>query len=258
MLCQSFFGAVVVPTLLFCIALHRFKALNLIYKTNKKIHPTVFFIFVFTISLGSCLNAKATTVTTFPTLTFQRPQMVDTSKQLTQIFALYKANEYEDIPEITQRSCAIENRFTYILASLNKIEETNLNIHRRHANLEKRKRHLVRNFNKINIRETNAQMTLLLPDIPEVNIQEIDLNNTYKRITLYGNEISKNISNLTCSKHCAFNHIDQSSIAIVYEIDEIQEQQNQVNSHLSVLEGIFERLEKIQRSEEKKLTQAGF
>lgn len=258
MLCQSLWCSVVIPTLLLGFAFHLLKALPLIYDAKKKVPQIARGIFSLAIIFGSCLTAKATIVATFQATPFQVAQFIEPTKRLSQIFASYKTSDYEDITAITQFSCAIENRFTYILTRLNKIEETNANIHKRYVNIKKRERNLVRNINKINIRETNAQMTLLRLDIPEINIQEINLQNSYDRIILYGNEIKKNINNPTCSKKCAFNHIDQSSIAIIYEIDEIHEQQNQINTNLNLLEKTFEQLEKVQRNEEKRLTQAGF
>lgn len=258
MLCQSLWCSVIIPTLLFGLAFHLLKALPLIYNAKKKVPKAARVFFALAIIFGSCLTAKATIVATFPAKPFRVMQVIEPTKRLSQVFASYKTSEYEEITEITQRSCAIENRFTYILTGLNKIEETNSNIRKRYVNLEKRKKHFVKNINKINVREKNAQMTILRLDIPEVNIQEIDLKKPYERIILYGNEIDKNISHPTCSKRCAFNHIDQSSIAIVYEIDKIHEQQNQINTNLSLLEKTFERLETIQRNEEKNLTQAGF
>ena len=67
-----------------------------------------------------------------------------------------------------------------------------------------------------------------------------------KRIMLWANEIDKNIKAPKCSKSCAFNHIDTSSIKIVEEISSIQKTQDLVNLQLTKLENEFDILEDLQ------------
>ena len=182
---------------------------------------------------------------------------VDISNEFANIFEKYNIAKYS-ISELGQRPCEMENRFTYILVSINRIEETNSNICERYKNLLIRKKNYEKNIQKINKRAKLAQIDLLLEDIPTIDEKKVNLDGPYKRMSLWGNEIDKNIQDTTCDVNCSFNHIDTSSIKIVEEIDSIQKSQNLINKKLTELEHAFDKLEKQQRLKEHQLIAKGY
>lgn len=182
---------------------------------------------------------------------------VNISKEFISIFEKYNISQYS-ARELGQRPCEIENRFTYILTSINRIEETNSNICARYKNLVIRKKNYEKNMQDINKRAELAHIELLLEDIPTIVEMKVKLDEPYKRMLLWGNEIDRNIQDSTCDINCTFNHIDTSSIKIVEEIDDIQKKQNIINQKLTSLELYFDKLEMKQRTKERQLIAKGY
>jgi len=182
----------------------------------------------------------------------------DLNTELSIIFEKYKIVDFESLQNQATLACSLEERFKYILTSIDKIEETQNNCETRYKQLEKRKKNLINNLTKINKRAENANIDYLYMDIPQFHTTKLNLKNPYKRITIYANGINKNLTNSQCSKECSFKHIDNYSISIVKEIDLIHKEQNLVNKQLSNLEKTFDKLEEIQTQAELKLAKLGY
>lgn len=184
---------------------------------------------------------------------------IEIDKKLTGIFDKYNIKDYEEIQKLSLNACSLENRFTLILANINRVEETDVNTRQRIKNLKYRRKNFLTNIGKIHQREIKAELKQLeITNIPDIRVSPVPLHAPYKRIMLWANEIDKNIKAPKCSKSCAFNHIDTSSIKIVEEISSIQKTQDLVNLQLTKLENEFDILEDLQQKEEIKLTQRGF
>lgn len=177
--------------------------------------------------------------------------------QLTSIFDKYSiANDSDS--NLVQLSCELENRFTYILASISSIEETKRNSAKRQKNLIIRKKNYVKNIGKINQRCKNANEKQLDVIIPNIDIPEVDVNQAYKRILIYASQIKRDIDNSSCNNSCKYKNIDNASYQIVKEIDNLRIKFDNRNFELSQNERKFDNLEEIQRLTENKLVVKGF
>lgn len=246
-------------SLLVYIAFSLLNALQLLAKPlPKNTHPIAKACIIFVTLVISCSGARAV----IPTISIseQIPMVMHKSigKELGSIFEKYTIKTYEDVPNLTDLSCNIELRFTYILTQINKIEETNTNIDKRFANLVGRDRTLEKNVNKVNKRARNAHSNLLILNRPNIYPEKVDLTHYYDRMSLWGKTINKNIETPQCSTSCAFSHIDQASFYIVEEINEIHRKQDKINLVLTSLEKNYDNLELKQRHAEQNLTAKGF
>lgn len=259
LLSDKWFYYTFIPTILIYIAFALLDSLNLLAMClPKKTNPIAKMIFVLGILVIGCSTVKAT----LPVMRFSEllPQSLNPtiSADLTKIFAKYNIGNFEDLQEISSNSCDMEIRFAYILTQINRIEETNLNIEKRYKNLALRSKNLDKNIIKVNKRAQNLNISPLTISIPIIQTQKVELVKPYERILTWGSVINKNIETHNCSTKCAFNHIDQASINIVYEIDSIHKQQDELNSILTRFEKEFDNLEQQQRNKEQIITAKGF
>ena len=257
--CGNWFLYACISSLLIYIAFSLLNALAVLAKPiPKNTNPIAKACIVFITIVFGCSGAKAI----IPTINISEkiPTVINKSidKELGNIFEKYTTKTYEDLPNLTDLSCNIELRLTYILIQINKIEETNANIDKRFANLLERDQVLEKNINKINKRARNAHSSLLIVTRPSIHLEKVDLTNYYNRMSLWGKIIDKNIETPQCSTRCAFTHIDQASFYIVEEINEIHKKQDKINLALTSLEKTYDELEFKQRTAEQTLTAKGF
>ena len=252
----------VVSSLLIYIAFNKWGTLHLLNEHIKKNNKnnvqspiaTFFFIF-FIIFITECsVGATIMTITNNSQKISLRSNI---DKELSNVFQNYKIAQYTD-PILKQRPCDMENRFTYILISINAINETNQNINNRYKNIHKRQKNYTKNITKINKRKQNAKETPLIVEVPNIYEQRINLEQPYERVLICSKQIKHNIENPECSSTCAFNHIDSASLQIINELDSVRKEQDIRNDILTKLERKFDELEVIQRQEEQKLAAKGF
>lgn len=177
--------------------------------------------------------------------------------ELASIFDKYQVSTDSD-KGLVQLSCFIENRLTYILVSISSIEETDKNSAKRYSNLLIRKKAYAKNIAKINKRNKKAGDKLLIVEVPNINIVDVDVKQTYKRVSIYATQIANDIDNANCDNYCRYNNIDNASFQIIKELDKFRKEQDIRNDILTKLERKFDELEVIQRQEEQKLTAKGF
>lgn len=86
----------------------------------------------------------------------------------------------------------------------------------------------------------------------------MDLNYSYKRIIAHSKQIKDNIENPSCSFKCSFYLIDQSSLDIIHEIDNIKTKQDLILAHVTDIEIKYDKLQEKQIAIEKSLTERNF
>lgn len=258
--CHPFWSAAVITLCIF-FSLQEWKVLDiLITEKLKKLPRPASILIAIGICFCACLQIKAN----IPTLTLNQNFIKTVNHQtisnnLEKIFEKYNTKNFEEIPELSEPACHLENRFTLILVNIIKIEETDNNIKQRNKNLKQRRKKLISNIDKIQQRERKAKIEISeINNIPKIETQQVSFTHSYRRISLWAKEIDKNMSQHKCSLKCIFNHIDVASINIINEISDIQKTQDVSNQQLSELERTFNKLEKVQQYREFYLTQKGF
>lgn len=256
--CENPFFAIVIPLAFFAYLLIKNNATSFIFKGRKELKPICVVILVFALAFPTAINVKAKIIESNMVKKIEIISSTRVLDKLKENFSEYQVSNYDRNIELEDRPCLMELRLTYILSSLLLIDETNNNIKERNKNLKNRGRDLERNAQKINKRIFLAQKEPLTFDIPVIQEQKVCLEGFYKRVMLWGDEIKKNITTPTCSDVCAFNHIDQSSINIVNEVDLIKSKQDLANEYLTQTERTFDKLEAQQRKAEIELVALGF
>ena len=267
---QSVFLGLVIPIFLVCIVLYRSKTLHFfthnsgLSKNDTYKHIIVAFVFVglyfFSVvcNAKNILNINSNNISQLTQFSEQK-KYCNIKEKLSNIFKGYNTSKYEEHKDILEeRPCDMENRFAYILVSINSIEETNSNIANRANNLSDRRKKYIRNLEKINRRKHNANLPPLIVDIPMFYLPKTDLKTNYENILIYGEMIQNNIQSPNCTVICSFNHIDKASFKIVEEVDNIRKMQDAVNLELTNHEKVFDDLENIQRKEEQRLIAIGY
>ncbi len=250
-----------VPAVLFWLSFSILGLDWIITKIKLDVNPYKIFISIISLILFCIGTAKANSI--LPVIPYNAKIIesittLDLNTELSIIFEKYNIVDFESLQNQATIACTLEERFKYILTSINKIEETQSNCVTRYKQLKKRQKNLINNLAKINKRSANANIDSLYMNIPEIRTTKVNLKNPYKRIIIYANGIHKNLTESKCSKECSFRHIDTYSINIVKEIDSIHKEQNLVNKQLSDLEKIFDKLEEIQTQAELKLAKLGY
>ncbi len=244
--------------LFFSIICLRFRLYKIFFKNElEEFNKAIIFIVIYLGAINCCFATNKIISEAIPQ--FQLFNSSAKEKDLEKIFTNFNALKYENIPELQDRVCSIDNRFTYILTALVSIEETNKNNKDRTNNLKERRKAYYHNVDKINIRCNNARVEKLLVNTEPINEQNIDLAPMYKRIGIWADEIKRNNAEIPpCNTICAFNHIDQASINIVKELDNIMSKQDFRNSYLTKQEKQYDKLESLQRSKENYLARLNF
>lgn len=251
----------VVSSVLFYFAFKGWGILHFInqhIKKNKKLkysNIAIFFVISIAIFITEC--SVGATIMSITNNSQKINFYSDIEKDLFNVFQNYKIAQYTD-PILEQRPCDMENRFTYILISINAINETNQNINNRYKNIHKRQKNYMKNVTKINKRKQIAKEAPLIVEVPNIYEQKINLEQPYERVLICSKQIKHNIENPECSSTCAFNHIDSASLQIINELDSVRKEQDIRNDIITKLERKFDELEVIQRQEEQKLTAKGF
>ncbi len=244
--------------LFFTIICLRLRLYKIFFKNElEEFNKAIIFIVIYFFAINCCVAANKIISETIPQIKLFNSSVKE--KDLEKIFTNFNALKYENIPELQDRVCSIDNRFSYILTVLVSIEETNKNNKDRTNNLKERRKAYYNNVDKINIRCNNAQVEKLLVNTEPINEQNIDLAPMYKRIGIWADEIKRNNAEIPpCNTICAFNHIDQASINIVKELDNIMSKQDYRNSYLTKQEKQYDKLESLQRSKENYLARLNF
>ena len=235
------------------------KADEMIFHVDTKKYPLVFRFslcvgFFFLASFGARANLPdALFINEKPVINFQ--YVIAT---LEKDFADFKAITYYGQNEIKRDPCFLELRFTYILTGLSTLNQTETENDVRYKNLRNRRKLLIHNIEKINVREKKAQRSLLRLEPPELSENNLILSDFYNKVLLLGEQINKNITNPNCNIPCAFNHIDSYSVQIVSEIDDIRKKQANVSKNLTAQERLYDSLELEQRNRELELVKLGY
>lgn len=240
------------------ILIYKLKLFKVFFAIDLKDIPRLgICIVLYLVSIGFCFGATKMVKEAIPNAPFFNSSTRE--RELESVFNSFNGVRYEKIPELESRICPLEHRFTYILTALVTVEETNKNNKKRTNNLKTRRKNYYNNVDKINERCNKAGIEKHLVNTSPINEENVNLDPMYKRIMLWVDDIKRNSKELPpCNTVCAFNHIDQDSLNIVKEIDNIMAEQDSRNLYLTQQEQQYDKLESLQRSKENYLTKLNF